>query len=161
MDDLMAVARAVGLTTHGSASTGANSDSLRRKFQILDSLRRKSLETNENVSAHTDVQFCNSCNPWVKSSRHVLLFSIVHNQSRKHSLCHPYQKDNYSSDKDVLSDRKCHLYLLLFVLVMVQILFSLFCEKPFLYQRQIKGLHIRRHLAKLLYLTYKILHRFC
>ena len=89
------------------------------------------------------------------SSRHVLLFSIVHNQSRKHSLCHPYQKDNYSSDKDVMSDRKCHLYLLLFVLVMVQILFSLFCEKPFLYQRQIQGLHIRRHLAKLLYLTYK------
>ena len=56
VDDLMAVARAVGLTTHGSASTGANSDSL----------RRKSPETNENVSAHTDVQFCNSCNSWVK-----------------------------------------------------------------------------------------------
>ena len=69
VDDLMAVARAVGLTTHGSASTGANSDSLRRKFQILDSLRRKSPETNENVSAHTDVQFCNSCNSWVKKER--------------------------------------------------------------------------------------------
>ena len=47
VDDLMAVARAVGLATHGSASTGANSDSLRRKFQILDSLRRKSPETND------------------------------------------------------------------------------------------------------------------
>ena len=57
MDDLMAVARAVGLTTHGNASTGANFDSLRRnfqildslrrKFQILDSLRRKSPETND------------------------------------------------------------------------------------------------------------------
>ena len=78
--------------------------------------------------------------------------------SRENIVC---EKDNYSSDKDVLSDRKCHLYLLLFVLVMVQILFSLFCEKPFLYQRQIQGLHIRRHLAKLLYLTYKTLHRFC
>ena len=65
VDDLMTVARAVRLTTHGSASTGANSVPLVRKFQILDSLRRKSPETNENVSAHTDVQFCNSCNPWV------------------------------------------------------------------------------------------------
>ena len=35
VDDLMAVARAVGLATHGSASREANSVPLVRKFQIL------------------------------------------------------------------------------------------------------------------------------
>ena len=94
VDDLMAVARAVGLTTHGSASREAIVDSLRPLLRIVEALRPQSQEIVEKtLRMHAGYSYQSPCHNEQSNHLRVAPSLVRHTQHAEH---HPTLHEQFA-----------------------------------------------------------------